>query len=461
MKCLFLPGLLLCSMLCYAQHPLFDSMVAYPVKDKVRMFQVKDITGDGVADLTTMYPAVEDRFGILAGKGNGSFGAERLLTKPVNYFRNDVADLNKDGFPELIISSYWDNGFRIYYGNAAGRFDSSVYMPTDVHGREIRCTDINKDGHIDIIATTSGSGRTISLHVFINKGDGTFHPKQSYPSMLDTCTEIFFTDKNNDGLMDVVVSSAFPWLLFYYQQPDGSFVAKYRPTYTTARVAFGDVNQDNRDDLILLYSSFDNMPGSDSMLVLLNTGDMAFAVPYKVPQFGSNKIRPTQVRMADINNDGLQDMIVNQLDMNGDYDDTVFYMTGKPNAGFNEPVAVALPANVLYTQLVDIDKDGYIDLVASCDNKTIYTVFNNRGKATAPTAELLVYPNPTNSRIFLKGLPAGRHNIALYSANGILLRAVTISGKWWSLPVEHLPAGTYYLHVSGQGIDITRGFRKM
>lgn len=461
MKRLLLPGLLLCSVLCCAQHPLFDSMAAWPVKENVRMFQVKDITGDGVADLTTMYPAAQDRFGVLTGKGNGSFGQERLYTRPVNYFRNDIADLNKDGFPELVISSYWDNGFRIYYGNAAGNFDSGVYMPTDVHGREIRCTDINKDGHIDIITTTSGSGRTISLHVFINKGDGTFHPKQTYPSMLDTCTEIFFTDKNNDGLMDVVVSSSFPWLLFYYQQPDGSFVAKYRPTYTTARVGFSDVNQDNRDDLVLLYSSFDNMPGSDSMLILLNAGDTAFAAPYRIPQFAANKIRPTQVRMADINNDGYQDMVVNQLDMGGEYDDTVFYMTGKANAGFNEPVAVAMPANVLWTQLADIDKDGYIDLVASCDNSTIYTLFNNKGKGSAPATELLIYPNPALNRIYLKGLPAGRHLITLYSANGIMLHSVVTSDQWWNLPVVHLPAGVYYLNISGERTNITRGFRKL
>lgn len=249
MKRLLLPGLLLCSVLCCAQQPLFDSMAAWPVKENVRMFQVKDITGDGVADLTTMYPAVQERFGILTGKGNGSFGQERLYAKPLNYFRNDIADLNKDGFPELMISSYWDNGFRIYYGNAAGRFDSSVYMPTDVHGREIRCADI--------------------------------------------------------------------------------------------------------------------------------------------------------------------------------------------------------------------DKDGYIDLVASCDNSTIYTVFNNKGKGSVPTTELLVYPNPAHSTICLKGLPAGRHIITLYSANGIMLHSTVTSDKWWNLPVEHLPAGMYFLNVAGKGINATRGFRKL
>ncbi|WP_315814654.1 VCBS repeat-containing protein [Paraflavitalea speifideaquila] len=306
-----------------------------------------------------------------------------------------------------MISSYWENGIRIYYGNKAGEFINSTYLFTGVHGREVRCVDINNDGHIDIVTTTSGSGHTISLHVFINKGDGTFLPQQIYPSLLDTCKEIFITDKNNDGLPDVVVSSSFSWLLFYYQQPDGSFKAQYRPTNTTARVNFCDVNQDNREDLLLLYASFDNMPGTDSMLILLNTGDTSFSEPYKVPQFNSHKIRPTQVRMADFNRDGYQDMLVNQVDWLGDYDDTLFYMMGRANAGFYDPVAISMPANVLYCQLADLNKDGFPDLIVSCDNNTLYTFFNSNGKALETTTELLVYPNPASSRLFLKGLPEG------------------------------------------------------
>lgn len=458
---LLLAGMVLYSASSMAQTPLFDSMEGYPVKNKVHMFQVKDITGDGVLDITTMYPAYTNEFGILRGKSKGSFGVEQLHIKPLNYFRNDIADFNKDGFPDLVISSYWENGFRLYYGNAAGDYDQSIYFFTGVHGREIRCTDINKDGYTDIITTTSGSGRTISLHVFINKGDGTFHPQQVYPSVLDTCTEIFFTDKNNDGLMDVVVSSSFPWLLFYYQQPDGTFKEKYRPTYTTARVGFSDVNQDNREDLILLYSSFDNMPGSDSMLILLNTGDTAFSAPFRVPQFTSQKIRPVHLRLGDINRDGFQDMVVTQLDMDGEYDDTVFYMKGKANGVFHDPVAISLPARVLYTQLADINQDGYPDLVASCDNNMIYTLFNKQGKGGELTGELLLYPNPATHSLFVKGLPGGRNSIALYQVSGLLLQRFETVSSWWHCSVQHLPAGLYYLEITGQHKRMVRPFRKL
>lgn len=63
---------------------------------------------------------------------------------------------------------------------------------------------------MDIVSTTSGLGQTISLHVFVGKGDGTFENKRTYPSVLDTSKDIFITDQNNDGRRDVAVSSSFP-----------------------------------------------------------------------------------------------------------------------------------------------------------------------------------------------------------------------------------------------------------
>lgn len=443
-----------------AQTPLFDSFVAYPLKDRPVSFQVRDMTGDGIKDILVMYPALQEQFGILKGKGSGRFAQERLHVKPVNYGRSSVADLNKDGWPDLVLSSYWDNGIRVYYGNAAGEFVNSTYYPTGVHGREVVCTDINKDGYDDIITTTSGSGNQISLHVFINKGDGTFHPKQTYPSLLDTCREIFITDKNQDGLPDIIVSSSFPWVLFYYQQPDGRFLARYRPTYTSARVAIADVNNDHKEDLLLLYASFDNMPGSDSIVVLLNTTDTAYAPAYKLPQFAGNKLRPTDLRLADIDRDGYQDMIMNQLDLDGSYDDTVFYCTGRPDGAFNPPVAIAMPANVQTIQVADIDDDGFPDLLAACEDKKLYIVFNKRGKGAGRAAKLLLYPNPATDKIMLEGLPEGRHRIAVYTAAGVLLQTWTNQSALWSTSIAHLPAGIYHIRVRSSSGNRTRSFRK-
>ncbi len=446
---------------CMAQSSLFDSMVAYPVKERVSSFQVKDLTGDGIKDILVMYPALKEHFGILTGRSGGTYGQEQIHAKPVNYGRSSIADFNKDGWPDLVLSSYWDNGIRVYYGNATGQYINSTYFATGVHGREVTCVDINKDGFDDIIATTSGSGNTISLHVFINKRDGSFHPKQTYPSMLDTCREIFITDKNKDGLPDIVVSSSFPWVLFYYQQPNGSFVPRYRPTYTAARVAIADVNNDLKDDLLLLYASFDNMPGSDSLVILLNTVDTAYAPGYKVPQFASHKLRPTDLRVADVNRDGYQDLVMNQLDLDGAYTDTVFYLTGQPGGTFSPPVAVPLPANVQTIQLADIDLDGFPDLLAVCEDNKLYTIFNHKASERLPVQQLRVFPNPATGHVSLGGLPVGPHHIGLYTAGGTRIQAWSNNATQWSTSVAQLPSGIYHFRVQGRAGSSTGTFRKL
>lgn len=428
-----------------AQPRKFDSVAVYPLHSRSSLFQVSDITGDGIRDITAIYPA-EDKFGIFAGHGDGGFASERLANKDLGYAASDIADLNGDGYPELVISSYWDNGFKIYFGSASGNFAQSLYMATGVHGREIKCVDINKDGKTDILAITSGSGQTISLHVFINRGDGTFWPKKTFPSMLDASKEIAITDKNGDGLPDVVVSSFFPSIVFFIQQPDGSFIPNYWYTFTNFPPVFGDLDRDNKEDMVLLYPSFDNAPGSDSMIIRLNAGDSSFSPSIRVQQFEGRKIRPYRAAMADIDLDGYPDFFMDHLDIDGQFTDTVWYMHGQGSAGFDVPAPIKMPAKVLRIKLADMDSDGYADLVASCDNNTICIAFNKTGFQDPPVTEIQVYPNPARSNIFIKGLN-GPYTVRLYNAQGSLLKETISANTILEWKTASLPAGMYYIEV--------------
>lgn len=201
---------------CLAQWKGFTSYQAYHVANVVNLIHTKDISGDGLPDLTVMYNAGQPNWGILKGIGNGQFANIIHQAKEDNYFLSDIADFNRDGYPDMVISSYWNNGITIWFGQSSGQLAKGSYLYTGTHGRAVKCVDINKDGIMDIVSTTSGSGRTISLHVFVGKGDGSFETKRTYPSLLDTCKEIFITDQNADGRWDVVVSSSFPWVLIFF-----------------------------------------------------------------------------------------------------------------------------------------------------------------------------------------------------------------------------------------------------
>ncbi len=440
-----------------AQWKGFTTFSAYPVSDPVNLFHTKDITGDGMADVTILYSASHLKMGFLTGKDNGQFYAEQTFDKEENYFLSDMADLNGDGLVDMVISSYWANGFKIFLGKGTGQFSEGVYVATGVHGRAVKCVDINKDGKTDIVSVTSGSGNTISLHVFIGKGDGSFLPKKTFPSVLDTSKDIFITDKNGDGLPDVAVSSSFPWLVIFYQMPEGNFVPGYVPTYTPARINFHDFDKDGRQDLLLLYSSYDNTSGSDSMVIKLNTGNDGFSDAIKITQFQQAKLRPYNVQIADVNDDGHADIFMNHTDMEGYSTDTLFYMLGGGNLSFNSPQSIVMPAKIAAFDLADLNADGKKDLIVSCSSKNLYVSLNSLAEADEFPSEIMVYPNPARSFIRLKGLPPDTKTISVYNASGHLVNRYQ---QWTNnqFSTANLSAGIYFIQITTDNQRISKSF---
>ncbi|ANE51249.1 FG-GAP-like repeat-containing protein [Flavisolibacter tropicus] len=438
---------------CLAQWKGFAPVQTYNVADVANLIHTKDFTGDGQSDLTVLYNAGQSQWGVMKGEGQGKFSGISHQAKEDNYFLSDIADFNRDGFPDMVISSYWNNGFTIWFGQSSGQLTKGPYMYTGTHGRAVKCVDINKDGIMDILSTTSGSGRTISLHVFIGKGDGSFETKRTYPSVLDTCKDIFITDQNGDGRWDVVVSSSFPWLLIFVQQANGDFVPTYHPTFQMARPALADVNNDGKEDLILLYASFDNMPGSDSLIIKLNNGTDYLSPSIRVPSFENRMIRPYYLRTADLNHDGFTDLVFNHTDMDGMPNDTLFFMLGKGHAQFEEPVAMKVPANVAYLILADINKDGWEDLIVSCANKTINVYINQWVPAEGEEKQVQVFPNPAASYFYVKAAFKTAHQLRIYNAAGLLVGQQSLKSATTSVYTQGLANGIYFIEITGKEVN--------
>lgn len=434
-----------------AQWNGFQSVQTYPVADTANLIHVKDITGDGIPDLTVLYTAYDRNWEILKGSGDGTFRPLPAQVKEDNYLLSDIADLNSDGRPDMVISSYWNNGFTIWWGMGGGRLTKGPYLYTGVHGRAVKCVDINKDGVMDIVSTTSGSGQTIHLHVFLGKGDGTFEPKQTFASVLDTCRELYITDQNNDGRWDVASSSSFPWMVIFVQQADGTFAPTYHPTFHAARPAIADVNNDGREDLVLLYASFDNIPDSDSLIIKLNNGSNYLSPSIRVQAFENSRIRPYQVRTADINRDGFIDLLFNHTDMDGEPTDTLYYMLGKGHAQFETPVAMKMPDRVVYIALADVNGDQWVDLIVSCRNKTVNVSLSHHPVVGEGEAKLVqVYPNPAKTVFYVTASIKTPHRVRLYNGAGQLVKEQRAVDTTTTVYTQGLPAGIYYLEIKGE-----------
>src|SRR5580704_13640097 len=113
-----------------------------------------------------------------------------------------VADLNKDGIPDLVLGS---NVVSIYLGNADGTYTEaatiSMQGPTSY---PIVSADFNGDGIPDLAVPLYGSNK---IAILLGKGDGTFAEPvmASVPGSVVGVEQIVVADFDGDGIPDLAV----------------------------------------------------------------------------------------------------------------------------------------------------------------------------------------------------------------------------------------------------------------
>lgn len=125
-------------------------------------------------------------------------------------------------------------------------------------------------------------------------------------------------------------------------------------------IAAGDVNSDSKQDLAVANA------GSSDIAVWLNTSTF---------QFGSTSVyplsaAPRQARLADLNGDGKPELIT----ITADNKLQLFRHTGASGyARYGTPVQLATGTDPTLLQLADMDGDGVRDIVVGCsgDNSTL------------------------------------------------------------------------------------------
>lgn len=149
---------------------------------------------------------------VFKGKGDGSFETASLYTALDSQCRTShgglviLNDINSDGIKDAIVS----NGCQVFsfMGNGDGTFSNSVSANTTYSVMsDFDIADINSDGIPDLILAEAN--KETSVTIYKGNGDGTFE----YFSQVDTgelgAMRVRVADINNDGLLDVIVSHGY------------------------------------------------------------------------------------------------------------------------------------------------------------------------------------------------------------------------------------------------------------
>ena len=283
----------------------FQPQIVIPVGTRPGGVTVADVNGDGIPDLLVSNYA-DDTISVMLGEGNDTFGAPMLYSTadgpgfagpgpPV------VADLTGDGIPDLIYPDYESGIVAVRLGIGNGTFGPQEDFPAGAGAYSLEVVDVNGDGKPDLVVANAVDN---TVSVLLGNGNGTFQPQKVYPVGFDPFA-LAEADFNGDGIPDFVTANRGDnTLSVLIGNGDGTFqpTETYPSGDTPRGVAVADFNGDGKVDVVNANQ------GDGTASVLMGNGDGTFSVGATQSAPASN-LRPFQVIVADLNGDGIPDII--------------------------------------------------------------------------------------------------------------------------------------------------------
>ena len=266
-----------------------------------------DVNGDGFLDVVLGNDFPDPKV-IYLNDGKGNFTLGSSFGKPGWPTRNvAVADLNRDGWPDIIVANRFPQGTGSNYvclNHGQGRFDADCIAFSHEPATTITPADFNGDGFMDLVVPNRDGGQS---YVYLNDHTAHFPKRIPFGPPNVTIRMAVVADLTGSGRPDIVTIDERHGTFIYYNQPDGTFS---RPAQLgTVKVspyalAVGDLNRDGHTDIVVGYV---NAPS----IVYFNTGQGRSFTP--VP-FGDNRGTAYGIAIGDLDKDGWPDIAVARSD---------------------------------------------------------------------------------------------------------------------------------------------------
>ncbi len=188
----------------------FSLSGTYPVGQQPYYVASADLNGDGFPDLIAVNSSVNSATGTISvllnnGKsGNGTFAVAATYTVGRLPYQVAIGDVNGDGYPDLAVTNYGANTVSVLYGSKSGTFTAGPTLTTGVNPYGVVIADFQHDGHPDIAVSCFHDD---TLYVFPNNGSGAFGSPYTYSTGSGPMA-LVAGDFNRDGNLDIVVANA-------------------------------------------------------------------------------------------------------------------------------------------------------------------------------------------------------------------------------------------------------------
>lgn len=290
---------------------------------------------------------------------------EHIITDNSNFLNQPEtvisADVDGDGDMDVISASYGDAGKIGWFENLDG---TNISTNLNIISTEIEdigqlfVADVDNDGDMDIFGVSQLQTNNVFWFKNLN-GLGIFSSIKILPSLAGRASSLYVKDIDGDEDLDVVVAYTDTNKINWFENLDG--IGNFGLQNTVIDVNCHDPRSvyvddlDNDGDNDILYSSF-----QDGVYWVENVdGQGNFSIAHTIAEHSNTA---TNTIAQDLDGDGDLDVVA------GKSNQLLWYENVSGLGDFSVAHIIASSVYIEYIQLADINNDGDLDIVVAAGN---------------------------------------------------------------------------------------------
>jgi len=238
-----------------------------------------------------------------------------------------LGDVNDNGFLDVVVGNYNGGANQLLLQTSLGVWTASSNFPGgSANTYSVALGDVDNDGFVDIVVGNVGGKNQLLLQT----GEDVWATPIDLPGGSANTQSVSLGDVNGDGRLDIVVGNSNGENELMLQDAEGNFNLDFNfptsGTESTLAVALGDMDNDGRLDLVVGNNIGSSPAGAHELY--LQTSNLQWTKSTNFPG-GSDKVSAS-VALADMNKDGLLDVVVGNL---GQANELLLHQPGMPTPG--------------------------------------------------------------------------------------------------------------------------------
>lgn len=271
---------------------------------------------------------------------------------------NDIAAVDLD---RLVITV-------LCWNKSIGTWNPPFYLKAQSPPNSICIGDANNDGFNDIV-TSSRSSPDVSI-ILWNKTTQNWNPFVTRKITDYGGESVVIADANNDGAKDIVVANPnqLPYVsMLLWNKTSKDWIPWHKTgvngTGPPHKIAVADINNDGFNDII---ASGDNLWQGYIWFCLWNSKTSTWNHWDDLLLEPIHPLTPVYTppfSVGDLNNDGMKDIVVANISQNN----VALYIWNSTKKGWNPPIIQFTRENPMSVAIGDINNDGANDIAIACN----------------------------------------------------------------------------------------------